>query len=80
MKTITVKTDDALFERIDRLAKRLHMTKSELIRRSIVEYESILRKRALKERMREASLRVRQESRKMAEAFDETLEDGLTDV
>ena len=80
MKTITLKTDNTFFEKVNRLAKELHLTKSELIRRSISEYELIIKKRAMKERMQEASLRVREANKEVNDAFDATLEDGLKDV
>ncbi|WP_456393516.1 CopG family ribbon-helix-helix protein [Nitratifractor sp.] len=80
MKTITLKTDDALFNRVSHLSKQLHLSKSELIRRAIVEYEKEVRRQALKERMREASMRVRASNRQIVEAFEETLTDGLDDV
>lgn len=34
MKTITLKTDDTFFEKVNDLAKHLHLSKSELIRRA----------------------------------------------
>ena len=39
MKTITLKTDDTFFEKVNDLAKHLHLSKSELIRRAVAEYE-----------------------------------------
>ncbi len=80
MKTITMKADDRFFEKVTTLAKQLHLTKSELIRKAVNEYEETVRRRALKEQMRDASLRVREHSRKMAEELEGTLMDGLDDV
>ncbi len=80
MKTITMKADDRFFEKVTTLAKQLHLTKSELIRKAVSEYEETVRRRALKEQMRDASLRVREHSRKMAEELEGTLMDGLDDV
>jgi len=77
MKTITLKTDDTFFEKVNDLAKQLHLTKSELIRRSVAEYESLIKKRAMKEQMKEASFRVREASKEMNDAFEVTLDDGL---
>ncbi len=51
MKTITLKTDDIFFEKVNDLAKKLHLTKSELIRRSIVEYELLMEKKTMKEHL-----------------------------
>ncbi len=80
MKTITLKSDDKFFEKLSQLAKQLHLSKSELIRKAVSEYEETVRRRALKEQMRDASLRVREHSRKMAEELEGTLMDGLDDV
>ena len=80
MKTITLKADERFFEKVTALAKQLHLTKSELIRRAVSEYEETVRRRALKEQMRDASLRVREQSRRIAEEWEGTLEDGLDDA
>ena len=80
MKTITLKSDDKFFEKLSQLAKQLHLSKSELIRKAVSEYEETVRRRVLKEQMRDASLRVREQSRKVAEELDGTLMDGLDDV
>lgn len=80
MKTITMKTDDTFFEKVNTLAKQLHLTKSELIRRSVAEYETVIKKRAMKEKMKEASLRVREANKEINDEFETTLEDGLKDV
>ena len=80
MKTITLKTDDIFFEKVNTLAKQLHLTKSELIRRSVAEYELLTKKRAMKERMKDASLRVREANKEIDSVFETTLEDGLKGV
>jgi len=80
MKTITLKTDDTFFKKVTELSRQLHLTKSELIRRAIGEYEETIRRRALKEQMRNAALRVREHSKKINEEFSDTLMDGLEDV
>ena len=80
MKTITLKTDDTFFEKVSDLAKRLHLTKSELIRRSIAEYELLIEKKTMKEQMKEASLRVRESNKEISNTFEATLDDGLKDV
>ena len=77
MKTITMKADDRFFEKITRLAQQLHMTKSELIRNAIAEYEESVRRKALKEQLRDASLRVRNKSQEVAKEFESALTDGL---
>ena len=80
MKTITMKTDDTFFEKVNTLANQLHLTKSELIRRSVAEYESVIKRRAMKDKMKEASLRVREANKEIYDEFETTLEDGLKDV
>ncbi len=80
MKTITLKTDDSFFEKVNTLAKHLHLSKSELIRRSIAEYEKLSIKRTMKERMKEASLKVRDANREIVNKFDAIVDDGLKNV
>ena len=80
MKTITLKTDDSFFDKVTHLAKHLHMSKSELIRRSVVEYENHMKKQALKAQLKGASMRVRASNKSVNADFDETTLDGLTDV
>lgn len=80
MKTITLKTDDDFFDKVTVLAKQLHLSKSELIRRSISEYEKLMKKRELKEQLKKASYKVREDNRKLNAMFDISNEDGLVDV
>ncbi len=80
MKTITLKTDDTFFEKVTDLAKHLHLSKSELIRRSVAEYEVVIQRRKMKEQMKQASFLVRNSSEKINAEFDDTLNDGLDDV
>ena len=56
------------------------VSKSELIRRTIVEHEHNLQKRKMKEQMKEASLRVREANRQLIEDFETTSMDGLEHV
>lgn len=77
MKTITLKTDDDFFEEISNLAKTLHMSKSELIRKAIKEYEKNLYKKSLKKKVREASLKVRKDIEDEIKEWEETNLDGL---
>ena len=80
MRTITLKANNDFFEKVTQLAKNLHTSKSELIRRAIVEYEHNLQKSKMKEQMREASLRVREANRQIIEDFEATSMDGLEHV
>lgn len=80
MKTITLKSDDAFFDKVTELAKRFHLSKSELIRRAVNEYESALYKRQLQEQIKRASMKVREASADMSREFEATLEDGLDET
>ena len=80
MKTITLKTDDTFFEHITEFAKSLHLTKSELIRRSIKEYEKFIKKQALKEQIKTASYNVKVENEKILQDFEAVSSDGLENV
>ena len=80
MKTITLKTDNHFFEKVNALAEHLHLSKSELIRRSVAEYERIIKKKEMEEQMRMASRRVREANRKVNAEFESTLLDGIADV
>ena len=77
MKTITLKTDNTFFEKVNALAKHLHLSKSELIRRSIAEYELVIKKKEMEEQMRKASRLVREANRNINAEFDSTLLDGI---
>ena len=80
MKTITLKTEDSFFDKVTSLAKELHLSKSELIRQSIAEFEKNVRNKRLKEKMMRASLKVREANREIINDFNATVEDGLADV
>ncbi len=80
MKTITLKADDTFFEQITQLAKSLHLTKSELIRKSVREYENFIKKQELKEQIKTASYNVRKKNLEIIQDFDELSNDGLNNV
>lgn len=80
MKTITLKTDDTFFDKVTDMAKHLHLSKSELIRRAVSEYEAVMQKREMKEQMKLASLRVRDANNTIIREFDDSIDDGLKDV
>ena len=77
MKTVTLKTDDRFFHKLTHLAEELEITKSELIRRAVREYEKHVRRERLKKRFLEASLKVREDNEKITKDFETTLLDGL---
>ena len=79
MKTITLKSDEEFFDRVTKLARRLHITKSELIREAVRSYERELRRRGLKKILQNESLDGREPLRSEIDLWEETLADGLDD-
>ena len=79
MKTITLKADEDFFKKVTLLAKSLHISKSELIREAIREYEKNLYKKDMKKRIQRASLKVRKNIEKEMKDFEATNLDGLRD-
>lgn len=77
MHTITLKSDDDFFEMLNAMAQNLDTSRSDLIRKSVIYYKEALEKEKLKVQIKKASLKVRNESLKIAEAFEDTVEDGL---
>jgi hypothetical protein len=80
MHTITLKSDDKFYEMLESMVHSLQISKSELIRRSVIHYKEILEKEQLKNQIKQASLKVRNESLKISNEFDDTLDDGLEHV
>ena len=80
MRTITLKTDSIFFDRLTRLARELHITKSEFIRRSVSEYEKFLYREKLKSNIKEAAVKVREANMDIDKDFDITITDGLENV
>ena len=77
MHTITLKSDDKFYNTLEEMVKSLHTTKSNLIRKAVVYYKDSLEKEKLKEQIKNASFKVREESLKISKEFDTTLNDGL---
>ena len=55
----------------------LHTTKSDLIRKAVVYYKDSLEKEMLKEQIKNASFKVREDSLQTSKEFEYTLSDGL---
>ena len=77
MHTITFKSDDTFYNTLEDMAKILQTTKSDLIRKSVIYYKNALEKEKLKEQIKNASFKVREESLKIYQEFEHTLSDGL---
>jgi len=80
MHTITLKTDDNFFTMLNEMAVIFGTSRSELIRNAVINYKETLEKEKLKQQIKKASLKVRNESMKMANEFENTLGDGLENV
>ena len=79
MKTVTLKVDESFHARLDNLARTLHLSKSEVIRRSVAAYEAAMERRRMRERFKEVSMKVREANREVIRDFDAIVADGLDD-
>jgi predicted transcriptional regulator len=77
MKTITVKADQEFDALLTRLARRMKTTRSGVIRDAVRSYHRQLEREALRRRLREVSLKTRNQSTQAAEDFDAANADGL---
>jgi len=77
MKTITVKADQEFDALLTRLARRMKTTRSGVIRDAVRSYQRQLEREALRRRLREVSLKTRDQSAQAAEDFDASNADGL---
>ena len=80
MKTITLKADRQFDAELTRLAKRLRTSKSAVIREAVGEYKAKLDREAMRKRLREVSVRLRDQTLEASEDFDDSIADGLDDV
>jgi len=77
MHTITLKSDDTFYNTLEDMVKILQTTKSDLIRKAVIYYKNALEKEKLKEQIKNASFKVREDSLKISQEFEHTLNDGL---
>ncbi len=77
MHTITLKSDNEFFIMLNEMVSSLNTTRSDLIRKAVLHYRDVMEKEKLKIEMKKASMLVREESLKVANEFEETLDDGL---
>ena len=80
MKTITLKADEKFDSELTGLAERLGRTKSAVIREAVGEYKAQLDKEAMRERLKEISLKVREQTLEELEIWDAPIADGLDDA
>jgi predicted transcriptional regulator len=77
MKTITVKADAGFDAMLTRLAKRMKTTKSGVIRAAVLNYKEHVEREALRQRIRDASLKTRKQAKQAASEFDAANSDGI---
>ena len=77
MKTVTIKADDEFDALLTGLANRLHTTRSRIIRDAVRNYQQQLDREALRERMRSASQKTRQQALDAADELAAANADGL---
>lgn len=80
MHTITLKSDDNFYNTLNDMVKTLGSTKSEVIRRAVLYYKNVLERERLKQQIKQASFKVREESLKISQEFENSLHDGLKNV
>ncbi|MBD3841409.1 MAG: DNA-binding protein [Campylobacterales bacterium] len=80
MHTITLKADDNFFKMLNQMVTTFGTSRSELIRNAVISYKETLEKEQLKTQIQKAPLKVRNESLKIANEYDETITDGIENV
>ena len=77
MRTITLKSDESFYELVNRLAQKLHISKSQLIRDAVHHYANLLRKEQLRHALQQESLMSKKVYNKEMKEWEITLLDGL---
>ena len=77
MKTITVKADNDFDAILNQLASRLHTTRSHVIRDAVKNYAQYIDKELLKQQIKAASLKTREQASDTVNDLDAANSDGL---
>jgi predicted transcriptional regulator len=77
MKTIKLKTDEAFDALLTRLSERMGITRSAVVRKAVCHFERTVVREQWAERIREASLKTRDESLRTCRDFNAANADGL---
>jgi len=77
MHTITLKSDDIFFDILNDMVKTLNITKSELIKNAVIYYKDVIEQEKLKSQIEQASQKVRDNSLKIFQEFEDSINDGL---
>lgn len=77
MKTVTVKADSEFDAILNQLASRLHTTRSDVIRNAVRNYLKHLDREALRQKIRTASLKTREQAIQASADLEAADSDGL---
>jgi len=77
MKTVTIKADVEFDALLSRLAGRLNTTRSRVIRNAVRNYQQYLDREELRQKMRSASLKTREQALDASAELDAANADGL---
>lgn len=77
MKTITLKADHEFDAILNQLTSRLHTTRSDVIRNAVRNYLKHLDKEVLREKIRSASLKTREQAIQTSVEFEAADSDGI---
>ena len=77
MKTVTIKADAEFDALLNRLAGRQSTTKSRIIRDAVLNYQKFLDREELRQKIKSASLKTRNQALDMSDELDAASADGL---
>ena len=77
MKTVTIKADPEFDALLNRLAGRLSTTKSRIIRDAVLNYQKFLDREELRQEIKSASLKTRNQALDMSDELGAASADGL---
>lgn len=69
MGTVSLRIDDDLLEKANRTAEALHMSRAEYVRKAILEMNEKITEKLRRQRIQQASRKVREESMKINKEF-----------
>ena len=77
MKTITLKADIEFDAMLNQLTSRLHTTRSQVIRNAVKNYSKYLDREALRQKIKSASFKTREQATQACEDFMQSNSDGI---
>ncbi len=77
MKTISIKADEDFDTLLNQLSLRLQTTRSAVIRKAVRNYQKQLEKEAIRQQIRAASAKTRDQALQVVNEFQDADDDGL---